>query len=1068
MKNKYIFSLLIILLPLLSFSQSNVVVGEIIDEDFEPLVGVNIKIKNTKSGTVSDSKGKFKITAAPDAVLMISYIGFVTLNESINGRTSLKLQLSKASDNIDEVVVVGFSSQKKLTGVGGFGQLKGKELLSTGVNSNMNVALQGQLPGLVVVNTSSRPGLETTKFTVRGPGTFNGAEQGVLTLIDGIERDFTDIDANEVESFSLFKDAAATAIYGIRGANGVLLITTKRGTIGKPKIQFTANYGIKQTTTDYVKADVLTSLRKYNEALVNDGDYSRYIPQSTISAWEKNIANAGPNNDYFPNVNWWDETVGNTGSQSNYNVNISGGSKYINYFTSVGYTYEGDVYKTNKQANYDPSFYLKRYNWRSNLDIKLTNSTTLSLNIGGKLSDRGQAGYRLDGGGDIGARPTDNLFGEAQFYERIYNSPSNIFPIKYSDGSWGETQVGDHNLRTRLDESGSRNYRLFQGNYDITFNQKLDFLVKGLRAQAKASYNSISSYESAIGQRNVPNFGTNNLKYFRTFDYSKPQEGPGGETTYPIITQVRVPNSPNEQFSGIIESDEILYDYTNKIYLESLLEYEKELAKRSSIKATFLYFRNINEEPKFNDNKVVSNAYAFSQKDQSWIGRVNYNFRRRYSIESSFAINSSDKFSLKNRYARFYSVGANWNLSEEKFFNKIFGKSIDELKIRGSYGESGNEGDRNGGRFDYLTIYGTTNDNLSLGSTTVKNYGPTFIEKQIANEETKFETEIKRNIGVDFKLFKKKLSGSVDFFADNRNNISIDIISTPWAPSGLRGNVGKTKKHGYEFDLKWASTIGTKWSYSIGFNSAWFETRVVYKNEVQPTTETFYSISTGKPIGNTNRYISQGFYKNLDEIYNSPTPAISSTGALGLLPGDISYSDVTGNGRIDLADQAPMLFQSTPQRTFGLNLNVKYKGFALAGNFYAAQDVFREIPDLLTWDFNNGYNDAQINVNTAYSATNTSNAQKPLLRVGSIKAHSQASSTLYTVDASYIRLKNLSLTYDLPKGIAKSLGLNNLQVSALGNNVWTITDFDNRVDPEGDARSYPIVARYTMGVKLDF
>ena len=408
--------------------------------------------------------------------------------------------------------------------------------MRVGSVTSVSEALQGQMPGVTAINTSSKPGADAADLFIRGKATWGNASP--LVLVDGMERDFNDVDVNEIQSISVLKDASATAVYGVKGANGVILLTTKRGSNKKPVVNFSANFGFKQPTTKLEWADYPTAMKMYNEAAANDGMWDKVIPESTIAAWQHAYAtgNYGPYNDYFPQVDWWSEMVGNFGFQQNYNLNITGGTERMSYFASIGMLNDGDIYNTKKQDEFDPRFYYKRYNWRTNFDFRLTKSTLLSVNIAGKMGYRNQPGYRDAGNGD------------SYIFNPFIQTPTNLFPIKYSDGEWGADLQGDGNIVAQMNNQGQRSYKSFQGFYDFFLKQDLDMITKGLSVKATVSYNTYSERQSSIFRARM--YGIDDsaaskngiIRYYREYDYSSPIVNADGTIDYPMVREERFPD----------------------------------------------------------------------------------------------------------------------------------------------------------------------------------------------------------------------------------------------------------------------------------------------------------------------------------------------------------------------------------------------------------------------------------------------------------------------------------------------------------------------------------------------
>ncbi len=481
------------------------------------MIGVNITVEGTSNGTISDVDGHFTLTATPDAVLKISYIGYrEILLKVADLKKDAIISLEEDSKQLEEVVVVGYGVQKKVTSVGSITQTGGNELMKGGSVNSVSEALQGKLNGVVAINSSGMPGDNEVKMYIRGKSTWDNTDP--LVLVDGIERNMNDVDMNEIESISVLKDASATAVYGVRGGNGVILITTKRGTDTAPVINFSANYTFKSPTTSMKLADHVTAMQAYNMAMANDASWDKLIPQSTIDAWSRAYAegNYGAYNDVFPYVNWWDELI-TGGFTQNYNINIRGGTDYMKYFASAGYQGDGDIYDLKKNDDFDPRHTYKRYNWRSNFDFNFTKSTKLSINIAGSM------GYRN--------KSIDN---DSPF-NRILTESTSDHPIMYSDGNWGDDE--EKNPVANMNLGGAKLRKTFQGWYDASLEQKLDFITKGLKVAAKVSYSSSSTTNTDVyrGGGSADQALKSIVRYHRVYDYANPVVNTDGTITYPMI-----------------------------------------------------------------------------------------------------------------------------------------------------------------------------------------------------------------------------------------------------------------------------------------------------------------------------------------------------------------------------------------------------------------------------------------------------------------------------------------------------------------------------------------------------
>ena len=550
------------------FQEDIIVKGKVYDEFGELLVGASVIQQGTSKGTMVDFEGEFSLKIDYNSSIEISYLGYKTqVITNITSSAALKITMVPDAASLDEIVIVGFATQTKQTLVGAVESIKGEELQKIGSVSTISESLQGALPGLTAISTSGKPGSDAADLYLRGRSSWQG-DGGPLTLVDGIERDINNLDPNEINNISVLKDASATAVYGVRGANGVILITTKRGKIGKPKFNFTTNIGFKQSTAKPEFADYITAQKMYNEAATNDRNWTQLIPGSTIDAWTQNYGQRGPYNTYFPEVDWVDQVMG-TGVEQTYNLNMSGGSNLVKYFVSLGYRDDGDIFQTTPNEDYDPAFGLQKYNWRSNFDFDVTPITKFSINFSGNYRERTQPGYRIDGGGEDG-------FGQAQFFNLIYTAPRNLFPITYDDGFYGVSPSGEGNLIMQLNDGGKRTYQYFQGFYDAEVKQGLDFVTKGLNFVGSINYSSESSYEKKILIGGLGSSGVGIIRYNRNYDYANPLVAADGSITYPLLTETRYPDDISQGLP-LSSSNPSLFGYSRKLNYKLQFNYKRVL-----------------------------------------------------------------------------------------------------------------------------------------------------------------------------------------------------------------------------------------------------------------------------------------------------------------------------------------------------------------------------------------------------------------------------------------------------------------------------------------------------------
>ncbi len=1031
------------------------ITGTVTDQQNETLIGVSVSIVGSIVSTQTNVDGKYSISAPDNAKsIKFTYLGFEDLIIPINGKTVINAKLISKQNALDEVIVVGYGTQKKESVVGSISQIKGDALKRVGGVTSVSEALQGLIPGLTAINTNGKPGSDASDLLIRGVSTLNNSSPFVL--VDGVERNLNQLDPNEIETISVLKDASATAVYGTRGANGVILITTKRGVSGKPEFSFTSNFGFKTPTVNQEYADYVTSLELYNEAAINDKLYSNIIPESYIEAWRQNIANASPTNQYFPQIDWWDQTVNKVGYQKSYNLNARGGSDFMRYFVSVGYLNDGDIYNTQSNDQFDPSFKVQRYNWRSNFDFDITKSTLFSINLSGNFRYRNQPGYRLDGGGEDG-------FGQSQFFQKIFSAPRNEFPLTYRDGFPGESSLGEHNMFVNLNQGGQRIYKYFQGFYDAQLKQKLDFVTKGLSFRGKISLTSGSNYETAILNNIAGNAAAINvIRYYRRYDLTKPQIGANGEVNYPLIDEKRYPDAQT-QIQPLTSSGDNIYGYERDLYYEGAINYARKFGSHD-VSALALVNRRANISQGNVNTPFVLGIGLFGE---DYVGRVTYGFKNRYLAEFNGSYTGSSKFAPGKRFGFFPSGAIGWVASDEPYFKKLFGnKVLDFLKISYNYGIVGSD---NGIPSDlFLQSFGS-GGSVRFGNSGFNSFGPIYNESQTANPNATWEKATKQNLGIDFEFFNK-LRGKVDLFREDRKDILIQLVQVPrsFGNEAPVANVGVTKNHGIDFELGYNDKVGDDFKYYANVNYSWSENRIVFRDDARLTDE--YLKSAGKQIGFATRYIQAGYYNSLDDIYNSSNSTGLGASQGTLTPGDFLYLDFNGDGVIDSKDQIPMKYSNRPLQTVGLTLGFNYKNWGFNVLLYSAFNVFKETPDLFLWDFNSGFINGQPNITQRWTPQNIEGAQKPALHITNIARHNQNASSTYTyVDASYLRIKNAELSYSVPAKTTQKVGLKSLQVYGNGNNLLTFTKLDKRIDPETNgADVYPIVRRFNLGLRANF
>ena len=1049
MKLKWMCLLFLSLLlsPPLLWGQNHSIKGQIVDaKSNEPLIGVNITVEGTSNGTISDVDGHFTLTATPDAVLKISYIGYrEILLKVADLKKDAIISLEEDSKQLEEVVVVGYGVQKKVTSVGSITQTGGNELMKGGSVNSVSEALQGKLNGVVAINSSGMPGDNEVKMYIRGKSTWDNTDP--LVLVDGIERNMNDVDMNEIESISVLKDASATAVYGVRGGNGVILITTKRGTDTAPVINFSANYTFKSPTTSMKLADHVTAMQAYNMAMANDASWDKLIPQSTIDAWSRAYAegNYGAYNDVFPYVNWWDELI-TGGFTQNYNINIRGGTDYMKYFASAGYQGDGDIYDLKKNDDFDPRHTYKRYNWRSNFDFNFTKSTKLSINIAGSM------GYRN--------KSIDN---DSPF-NRILTESTSDHPIMYSDGNWGDDE--EKNPVANMNLGGAKLRKTFQGWYDASLEQKLDFITKGLKVAAKVSYSSSSTTNTDVyrGGGSADQALKSIVRYHRVYDYANPVVNTDGTITYPMIEDKRLPTSESVPLPPGVTMWDGLDAYTRRFYYEFSVAYNRSFNDHN-VSALALVNRKIYDE-RYTENNTQ--YMRFPNYNEDWVGRVTYNWKERYLTEMNISYTGSEKFARGERFGLFPSFSLGWRLSEEPFIKKSIGKVLTNAKFRYSWGKVGS--DAGAKRWNYIQQF-TSDGNITLGTdASGQIWGPLYHEGDVANLNSTWEKSTKQNLGIEIGLWNK-LDITLDLFDEKRK----DILMEPQTTSFITGakfnalNIGSTKNHGFELELHYNDKIGSDFRYHVGFTLASSENRVVFRDD--PVNGPNHLKEAGKPIGHQNRYLAVGNYETIDDVFNNAqTGSINSVAPGQVVPGDFIYIDFDSNGILNGQDKVAVDELNYPLHTYGLNLGFDWKGLSFSAMFYAPTGVYKLVNSVYSASFKSGKINAQPDVMNAWTPepANTSGVRAPALHLTNDGAFNGTESTYRYQNFSYLRLKTMELGYNLPKKWLKTVGLKSLQVYVTGNNLLTWWGGDDRIDPEGEQAKYPILRSFTSGVRVSF
>lgn len=993
------------------------VVGTVKDVKGDPVIGANVTVVGTKQGTITDFDGNFSLNAPLGAKVKISFIGYKDQVVTTKKGISLNIVLEEDAQTLGEVQVVAYGVQKKVSITGAISSMKGDDLLKTPVGSVSNI-LSGQITGISSVQYSGEPGADAADIYVRGIATWQDAKP--LIQVDGVERDFSQIDPNEIESVTVLKDASATAVFGVRGANGVILITTKRGIEGKAKVSFSTSAGVNVRTKELDFANSYQYASYYNMMTGNDGGVPIFSDEQLIAFRDHT------NPILYPDINWIDYCMNKAAFQSQHNMNISGGTDNMRYFVSAGmFTQNGMFKQFNAQDDFN--FDYKRYNYRANLDFDITKTTMLSVNIGGRIETK---------------RTPESEEDQNQLFRKLYWA----VPFAGAGIVNGQRVVSNNEYLPFTGTDGLASYygRGFRNkttnvlNVDLALDQKLDMLTKGLSIKLKGAYNSI---------------------------YSNVKRASGSMASYtPIIDSKGAVTFRKEGSDAQLNYSDGDFGKARDWYMELALNYARKFGDHN-VTGLALYNQSKKYYPGGTYTYIPSGYVGF-------VGRVTYDWRTRYMAEFNVGYNGSENFNPENRYGFFPAGSIGWVLSEESFFTPLK-KAVNYLKLRASVGLVGNDKSSNE-RFLYIPdAYEYKGDGGYFFGQNVNNKRPGAYEATKSNPYAKWETAVKQNYGLDASFLNERLSLSVDYFMEKRK----DILTKPDYLPGILGmtlpvvNVGKTENKGFEVQLKWNETLENDFRYWANFNLSFARNKITFKNEVEQNEAWMYE--TGRRIGARSMYHFWGFYdETADQRYLEQYGMSIADHGITLSPGDCVYVDLNRDGKLDGNDATRNIgYTDVPEYTAGLNAGFSWKNFDFSMQWTGAWNVDRMLSEfrrplgdtnekgLLLYQYEN----------TWRSSADTYSAKFP--RASSLHAsNNYAGSDLYLVNASYLRLKNIEIGYNMNFPFMKRLKLNDCRIYVNGYNLLTLTAF-RWGDPESrqsDRPNYPLTRVFNIGLKLGF
>ena len=1003
------------------------VAGVILDDTGEPCIGATVRVKNEPGvGTISDVDGKFAIKVKPGATLMFEYVGMETIQRTIlKDEPSLSVKFKVAKTNaIDEVVVTGLVSQKKVSVVGAVSTINMEELRTPGT-SLVNM-IGGRMPGVITMQVSGEPGQNLSNFWVRGVSTF-GAGASALVLIDGIEGSLNDIDVDDVESISVLKDAAATAVYGVRGANGVVLVTTKRGS--KEKIQVTARATVKLSQIKRLP-EYLSSYdyaRLANEARAMSGESDLYTPI------QLDIIKNNLDPELYPNVNWIDQIMKKTSLQENYYASARGGGDVAQYFVSVGYRHEGAAYKQKENQFHRPLSY-DQLTYRANINMNLTKRSELYFGVDGSISN-----HTTPGGKNTN-----------QVWSDVLQLNPLMFPVTYADGTlptYGQSDLISPFAALNYQGYNSSDYS--RNMITLKFTHRFGGILKGLVGSVQA----VNDRTAGFSERR-----------FVSPDYYR---ATGRTATGDLIKTLRSKQQDMRYSSN--------NDSWRKYYMEAKLDYNTSFGAHN-LGALLFYYMEDAKGSEWGNGDALGIA-AIAKRRQNVSGRLSWGYNSTYFVDANFGYTGSDLFPKGERFGFFPSVAVGWAPTSYKWVQKHL-PFVNFFKIRGSYGLAGNDNIANT-RFPYLTIIN------NHAGTTWGYTGQGIVEKQQGADNLKWEVAKKLNVGIDANFFNDAIKVTVDFFRDTRDHIFQDRVTLPEFAGMVtypKSNVGRMHSFGSDGNISYFHKINKEMNFTVRANYTWSQNIVDYFEENKLAYD--YQSVTGMPYGVLRGYVSEGLFKDEADIRQSP----DQTAAFGVVrPGDIKYRDVNGDGVINKDDRVPLSYgNNVPRVMFGLGGEFNYKDFTVSllfkgntgVNYYRVGMGYDagwipfyngEMGNVLKM-VNNPKNRWIPSWYSGDPSTENPNAMFPRLSYGSNNNNSQLS-TFWKQNGSFLRFQELNFRYVFRhRKWLRAAGLSALECDFVINNLFTI-DSAKYFDPEQawfNGAAYPIPTTYSLQMYFRF
>ncbi len=1024
----------------LSFSQTEIITGTITDNQGVPLPGVNIlEDAKTYNGAVTDFDGNFIIKASSSAKLIISYVGFITQEIQLNGQTNLAIIMEEDLFGLDEVTVVAYGEQKKQSVIAAVTSVDPVELRVP--TSNLTSSIAGRIAGVIAYQRSGEPGRDNAEFFIRGVSTF-GYARSPLILIDGIETTSTDLarlQPDDIASFSIMKDATATALYGARGANGVILVTTKEGKQGKVKLSVRYEKTYSAATRNVEISDPITYMRLHNEALA-----TRDPLGGRIYSLEKILISQDPNRNKmaYPTVNWFDELLEDYTLNSRFNFNVSGGGKIARYYLASTVNTDNGNLRIDPQNNFNNNINFNRISLRSNININLTPTTEVAVRFTGNFDDYNGP---LNGGEEVykQAMQTNPVLYPKYYYPdaQFQNSTHILF------GNYG--QFGDYinpyanMIRGYKDES----YNNVLATVEI--KQNLDFLTKGLKARFLVNTSRYSFYN--LERKYNPFYYT-----LANYDFQSDQ--------YTLIAL-----NPN-QGTEYLEYQEGAKTIANTVYFEGALNYNRTINERHELSGMLV---GIIREEKYANNGNLQTSLPYRNLGLS--GRFTYALDSKYFGEFNFGFNGSERFAKNERFGFFPSFGFGWYASNEEFL-KPYEDIITKLKLKGTYGLVGNDQiGSSADRFFYISQVNLNDGPMgSMFGQEFSNWINGVSIDRYANDQITWEKATMMNLGLELGLFGK-IDFQADYFTEYRSNILMDraqIPATMGLQAPIRANVGEASSKGFEFTIDYKDDLTSDLFVSARANFSYATSQYEVYEELDYVTaglpwRSRIGLNLSQPWG----YIAERLFIDEADIANSPVQTFGE-----YMPGDIKYKDINNDGVIDINDEVPIGYPTTPEIIYGFGVSSSYKNFDLSFFFQGSArssffiDAYRTSPFIDTSGSAIG-NNALL---TAWANDHWSENDRDLYAAwprlsDQLIDNNNRNSTWWLRDGSFLRLKSLEIGYSMNEELIQKAKLESARLYISTTNLFTISKFKIwDVEMGGNGLGYPIQRGINLGLNMNF